>query len=183
MSSAESLESQQLYSLLGDERRRYTVHYLKQQGDTVSVSDLAERVAAWENGKTIDELTTQERKRVYISLYQSHLPTLDEQGIVEYDAERKSVKLSPAMRNRKIYLEIVPRGTIPWGLYYLGLGFGSVVLLVVLSFELRPLTAIPILGWAGMIVTTLLISSAMHILQTRQPRLGDEVAPPDRDAK
>lgn len=173
------LSSQQLYSVIGDRRRRYTVHYLKQQDSEVSVRDLSEQVAAWENGKSTAELTSKERKRVYISLYQSHLPTLDEEGIVVYDEDRKTVELSPAMAQRTIYLEIVPRGTVPWGYYYLGLGIAAAALVVVLSFDLFPLNTVPNLAWTGLIVATLIISAGIHIYQSRRMRLGDEGAPPD----
>lgn len=173
------LSSQQLYNVIGDRRRRYTVHYLKQQDGGVAVRDLAEQVAAWENGKAVDEISSQERKRVYISLYQSHLPTLDEQGIVEYDEDRKTVELTPAMADRKIYLEIVPRGSVPWGLYYLGLSLAAGILLVVLSFDLYPLNQIPNLYWAGLIVATLIVSAVIHLYQSRRMRLGDAGPPPD----
>lgn len=175
----EELSSQQLYSVIGDRRRRYTVHYLKQQEGEVPVRDLAEQVAAWENGKDTSELSSQERKRVYISLYQSHLPTLAEEGLVEYDEDRKTVKLSHAMAGRTVYLEIVPRGTVPWGLYYLGLGIAAAILLIVLSFDLNPLNEIPNLVWAGLIVATLIVSAVIHTRESRRMRLGDEGAPPD----
>lgn len=179
MSTADPKPRQQLYNILGDKRQRYTIHYLKQQGSEVSVTDLAERVAAWENGKSIAELSSQERKRVYISLYQSHLPTLDQQGVIEYDEERKSVELTPGMTDREIYLEIVPENSVPWGIYYLGFGIGSALFLLILSFDLHPVNMISDLHWASLIVAGLIISAGIHLQQSRRGRLGDAGPPPD----
>lgn len=179
MSTADPKPQQQLYHILGDKRRRYTIHYLKQQGSEVSVTDLAERVAAWENGKSIADLSIQERKRVYISLYQSHLPTLDEKGVIQYDEARKSVGLTPEMTDRKMYLEIVPENSVPSGIYYLGLGIGSGLLLLILSFDLHPVNTVSDLPWASLIVVGLIISSGIHLRQSRRGRLGDAGPPPD----
>jgi hypothetical protein len=85
---AEDVSSDVLYSLLADKRRRYTLHYLKQRREQVAVREVAEQVAAWENGKSVEELTSQERKRVYIALYQSHLPKLADAGVIEYNRSR-----------------------------------------------------------------------------------------------
>lgn len=179
MSTAGPKPQQQLYTILGDRRRRYAIHYLKQQGCEVPLTDLAERVAAWENGKSVTDLSSQERKRVYISLYQSHLPTLDDEGVIEYDEQRKAVELSPGMTDREIYLEIVPEHSVPWGIYYLGLGVGSALFLLILSFDLHPINTISDLHWASLIVAGLIFSAGIHLQQSRRGRLGDAGPPPD----
>jgi hypothetical protein len=56
---------------------------------TITLSTLAEHVAARENSCTVRELSSQERERVYVALYQSHLDTLDE--IIEYNNDRKTI--------------------------------------------------------------------------------------------
>lgn len=124
------LASETAYAVLADKRRRYAIHYLKQARGPVTVRELAEQVAAWENDKPGAEITSQERKRVYIALYQSHLPTLDKEGIVEYDADRGTVVLTDAMSAWEVYLEVVPKGNVPWSLYYVGLVVLDSVLLL-----------------------------------------------------
>ena len=54
------------------------------------VSDIAEAVAAMENDCTTEGLTSEDRRRVYISLHQKHLPQL-ENNVVEYDQDRQEV--------------------------------------------------------------------------------------------
>lgn len=73
-------------TLLSSERRRHTIEYLADQPptETVPVSDIVNAVAAKENDCTISELSSEQRKRVKISLYQQHLPTL-EGFVVKHD--------------------------------------------------------------------------------------------------
>ena len=55
--------------------------------------ELAERVAAEENGVPREELSSAQRKRVYVSLYQTHVPKMEDAGLVDYDQETSMVSL------------------------------------------------------------------------------------------
>ncbi|WP_254769390.1 DUF7344 domain-containing protein [Salinilacihabitans rarus] len=92
---ADDLETDEIFHILQTRRRRDVLRYLRQADGPVRLGDLAERVAAWEQGTTVDALTSSERQRVYISLYQSHLPKLDREGIVDYDKDRGIVERTP----------------------------------------------------------------------------------------
>lgn len=175
------LSSDLVYSVLADKRRRYAIHYLKQHTEPIAVRELAEQVAAWENGKGPNELSSQERKRVYIALYQSHLPTLDKQGVVEYDDDRGMVTLTDAMRNRDIYLEVVPKGSVPWSLYYLGLVIANGVLVGLAWFDVFPFNQLPDLVWAVIVLVTFAASAFIQTYQSRRMRFGDEGPPPELD--
>lgn len=174
-----SLPTELVYRMLSDPRRRYAIHYLKQSNEPVAVRDLAEQVAAWENDKPVAALTSQERKRVYISLYQSHLPTMDEEGVVEYDADRKVVRLSPAARGLDIYLEVVPRGDVPWSLYYVGLAVVDAVLLLFASFDVAPFGSVPDIVWGVVVLVTFAASAFAQTYFTRRMRFGDPGPPPE----
>ena len=176
---AGGITSDVVYSLLADKRRRYTVHYLKQRGGSVSVGELAEQVAAWEYGKPIDEITSQERKRVYIALYQSHLPTLHKEGVVEYDDDRRVVELSPSMAGHEVYLEVVPKGSLPWSLFYVGLALANAVVLVLAWLDVSPFDSVPDIGWAAVILVTFAASAVVQTYQARRMRFGDEGPPPE----
>ncbi|MFL9708804.1 DUF7344 domain-containing protein, partial [Aeromonas veronii] len=52
----------------------------------------ATQIAAWEHDTTIENLTSQERKPIYIALYQNHLPKLDKYGLVDYHQSRGIVR-------------------------------------------------------------------------------------------
>ena len=80
-----------LYSLLSNERRRRTLRFLSEEPET-TLGELAEHIAAIENGKPVDAVNSTERKRVYICLYQCHLPKLDDAGVIDFDQARKTVR-------------------------------------------------------------------------------------------
>lgn len=90
--SADDLETDEIFHILQTRRRRDVLRYLRRADGPVRLGELAERVAAREQGTTVDALTSSERQRVYISLYQSHLPKLDREGIVDYDKDRGIVE-------------------------------------------------------------------------------------------
>ena len=174
-----SLSSSDVYDVLSDKRRRYAIHYLKQVGERVNVRDLAEQVAAWENDKPIERLDSQERKRVYISLYQSHLSTLADQGIVDYDEDAGTVELNEALSETDIYLEVVSDRNIPWSYFYLGLTAASGALLVLTWLEIGILREISTLSIAAVIVVSYGITAAVQTIQRGRMKLGDDGPPPE----
>lgn len=88
-------EVDDMFDVLSNHRRRRVLMYLE-ENETAVVGELAEHVAAIENDKPISALSSQERKRVYIALYQSHLPKMSAASAVEYDKNRGTVSLSEA---------------------------------------------------------------------------------------
>ena len=68
-------------SLLSNERRRLTIRFAAQEVDEVfDLVDLTQYVATEQYGR---DYTDSERKAVYVSLYQTHLPELVEAGVLE----------------------------------------------------------------------------------------------------
>ena len=177
MSTADEMPDRgEIFDLLSNHRRRYTIHFCKQQGETVTVSDLAEQVAAWELDKDINELDSAERKRVYTSLQQTHLPTLDDAGMVEY--ENGEVTLTDQAERMEVYMDIVPGDSIPWGEYYLGLSVIGALVLGGVWFEVLPTETVPELGWAFAVLVLFAGSAGYHVYQGRQNRLGEMERPP-----
>jgi hypothetical protein len=174
-----SLSNDDVYDQLANRRRRYALHYLKQTGEPVAVRDLAEQVAAWENGTTVDDLGAQERKRVYISLYQSHLPTMDKTGLVTYDDDAGTVDLAGAIADTDVYIEVVPERDLPWDLYYLGLSVANGVLLALVYLDVQPFTRVSDLVWGLVVLLSFGFSALAQLIERRRMRLGDEGPPPD----
>lgn len=75
----------QIFGILRNQRRRYVLKYLSMTEGTITLSDLAERIAAWEGGKGIEQVTSKERKCVYTGLYQCHLPKMADASAISYD--------------------------------------------------------------------------------------------------
>lgn len=82
------LEDDEVYHLLQTKRRRLVLRYLRGREGPIEMRDVAEQVAAWEHDTTVAELRSKQRQRVYIPLYQTHLPKLDEAGVIEYNQSR-----------------------------------------------------------------------------------------------
>jgi hypothetical protein len=85
-----------LFDLLSSTRRRHVVRYLLRTGGEVPFGELTDRVAALEAGTTVEALTDDERKPVYVSLRQTHLPRLHEASVVRYDPDQGTI--SPTAR-------------------------------------------------------------------------------------
>lgn len=92
----EGLSADEVLDLLAAARRRAAIEHLATTNQAhVRVTDLAERVAGTEYDRDPADVSSDERKRVYISMIQSHLPPLDDAGVVDYDKEAKIVTPGP----------------------------------------------------------------------------------------
>jgi hypothetical protein len=168
----------ELFGLLSNHRRRYAWHHCKHVDDRVTLSDLAEQVAAWEYEKSVAELTSAERKRVYTSLQQTHLPALDDAGIVSF--EDGAVELTEHAREVDVYLDIVPENDIPWNEYYVGLaGLAGGLLLVV--WLTNATGFVSGLGWATIVTLAFALSALAHLYLDRGVHLGSDGRPPELD--
>ncbi|WP_459889932.1 DUF7344 domain-containing protein [Halostagnicola bangensis] len=120
------LPKDDIFHLLQTQRRRDVLRYLQDRNGPIELRNLAEQVAAWEQETTIESLTSSERQRVYISLYQTHLPKLDEHEIVDYNKDRGLVERCPRASQLESYLDVQSQQPVrdPWPRRY-----GTVVLL------------------------------------------------------
>jgi hypothetical protein len=166
----------EIFDLLSSHRRRYVVHYCKHEETPVTLSDLAEQVAAWELEKEVARLTSAERKRVYTSLQQTHLPTLSDAGMVVY--EDGEVELTEQADQLDVYLDVVPGDSVPWGVYYLGLSAFGFAVFAGLWSGVVPTDPAPTLGWAALVLGLFAVSAAVHTYQNRKYRLGEMEGPP-----
>ncbi|AGB37253.1 DUF7344 domain-containing protein [Natronococcus occultus] len=103
---AVSLSDDDIFHILQTNRRRDAIRYLLEHDEPVKMRDVAEYVAAIENDTTVAELSSTERQRVYIPLYQSHLPKLDSEGIIEYNKSRGVVRPTETLELFRPYLEL-----------------------------------------------------------------------------
>ena len=126
-SDTDELSRDELFEVLSSDRRRCLIYYLEAEGGEADLRELARRIAAWENEIEPEEVSEEGRKRVYISLYQSHVPKLEESGLIRYDNDTKTVSSTERIRD---VTELFAEQTRPWGRYYLALAGGSLFLLV-----------------------------------------------------
>jgi hypothetical protein len=171
-SHAVGLPHDVVFSVLSNRRRRFVIHYLKWADEVATVRELSRQVAAWENDVSVAELDYRQRKRVYTSLHQTHLPKLDAVGVVEYDADRSTVALAAGAAALDVYLEVVRDEEIPWSVYYLGLGLLTTLLGGLVWAGIAPFSALPPAAYVVCVGLGLAVSAAVHSVRSAAGRLG-----------
>ncbi|WP_254545857.1 DUF7344 domain-containing protein [Halomarina pelagica] len=84
------LQLDYVFRALAHSRRRYLLYTLKERSRW-TLTDLATKIAAWEDEIAEEAVTGEARDRVYISLYHAHVPKLVEDGIVTFDREAETI--------------------------------------------------------------------------------------------
>jgi hypothetical protein len=137
-----------VFEILKNRRRRDILQYLWNHDGTANIGELAEHIAALENDIEVAALSSSQRKRVYIGLYQCHLPKMDDAGIVDFDKHRGTISLCDAATELESYLTADDAGptAIPTRSLYVALVTAAVVPAGV--FGLGPLALVPPLAWA-----------------------------------
>lgn len=93
-SATMDLTLEEALDCLSNERRRHTIDIVDAGDEPLSLSAVAERVAARQYGVERAALTSDQRKCVYTGLYQAHMSKLTEVDAVAFDEREKTI--SPA---------------------------------------------------------------------------------------
>lgn len=123
MDQSPQLSNDEIFEVLSNRRRRQILVLLHQQSGTAELSDLAEEIA---NSESDGTPTTEQYKRVYISLYQTHVPKLEDLSIVTYDSDTKRIELTDQF---DVVFSVFrgPTDRHPWWKYYAIIALVSVV--------------------------------------------------------
>lgn len=156
---SEDLEAEDIHDVLSNRRRRLVMGVLQEEGQA-SVRELSERIGAIESGENPPPRKV--KQSVYVSLLQTHLPKLDELGIVDYQSQGKTVSLSGGFDDIAVFMETVPKYGISWSEYYTALSFLGLLTLVGAEVGTPVLTAVPGEVWAGGFFLALLASGVYH---------------------
>ncbi|ELY54883.1 DUF7344 domain-containing protein [Natronococcus jeotgali] len=89
----DSLEESEVFHILGNDRRRAIVQLLAGEPGQIDVSDVATEIASTESDAA--SVPNNLYKSVYVSLQQTHLPQLQEDDVIEYDSEAKTIRPGP----------------------------------------------------------------------------------------
>lgn len=173
------LDREQIFEILSNQRRRYVIHYLKQRSgeSDIPLREVVDQVAAWENNTQVGQLRTDDRKTVYTALKQTHLPRLNEFGVVDYDQQRGEVTLDERAEQVQLYMEYVPEGDITWSQYYIGLSG------VWWALTVGAWVGVPLLASANWLAVSVLfagtftLSSLAHFYIDRQSLIGSDGPP------
>jgi hypothetical protein len=176
------LTKSEVFDLLRNQRRRFVLHYLKNNPDgEVTLGTLADQVAAWEYGVAPEDVSSTQRKRVYTTLQQSHLPKMDEAGILEFDQDRGTIAPTETVSEITIYMEVVPGREFAWHEYYLGLGAVCSALMVAVWAGIWPLTQARPIVWGTVVAAAIALSAVLHALSQRGQGIGNGSAPSELD--
>jgi hypothetical protein len=168
-----SVPREDIFEVLCNARRRCIVHYLKKyEGRRIELREIVDYVAAWEEGTTIDRLDSDKRKSVYSAVRQTHLPKLEDAGLIEYDHMRGDVELTDALQEVQLYLEYVPGNDIPWSEYYLGLSLVATALIAATWYGAYPFGGLSGFTLAVILVAVFGASAIVQTYQTARNQLG-----------
>lgn len=156
------LTTDETFELLKNARRRAVIRYLLQNNGHAQLSELAEHIAAAENGISVHELSSDQRKRVYIGLYQCHLPKMDTLGVVEYNKNRGIVELQDSVTQLLPYLETDTEDPSRSPEVVLGSAFAIALVVLIGAAGLGPLAAIPMLTWTVLAIVGMIGLAAFH---------------------
>lgn len=178
-SQDDGLSQTEVFEILGNDRRRHALHYLLANEDGTDIRELSRQLAAWENDEPLEAVSPDERRRVYVSLHQSHLPRMNEAGLLSYESAGDTIRLTQQGRDLRVYMEVVEGNDIPWSEFYLGLSAFSAALLAASWADVVPFDALPDVLWAAGVVGLFAAASAFHVYRTSHRRLGTGGRPPE----
>lgn len=72
--------------LIGSKRRRYVLYALQNE-QKATFEEVTERVAIWETETPPEELDERTRQNIRVNLHHTHLPKLEDAGIIRYDRQ------------------------------------------------------------------------------------------------
>ena len=177
LSNGTHLTTEVVFETLSSRRRRYTLHYLRQVDDSVTIRDLSEQLAAWENRIDRRAVTPKQRKRVYTALHQTHLPMMDRVGAVVYDKDRGTVTMTEDLQTFDVYLDVVSQDDIPWSQFYLALGAVLSALVAVAALGFPPFSYVGGFGYALFVAAGFTLVGCVHTLRDRRTLVGTAATP------
>lgn len=169
----------EVFQTLSNQRRRFVVHALEQEQGALELRNLSTQIAAWENDKEVQAVNSQERRRVYNSLQQVHLPQMDDDNLIEYDKRSGTIEPTDDIADLQVYLEVVRGNDIPWSTYYLLLGIFSLLFAGAAVGGVPPFGSLPAVVAALVPGILLTGSGAVHRYVSHKRRLGKEGRPPE----
>lgn len=178
-SDGEELSKNEIYNLVSNRRRRFTIHALKRMEEPVEVAELSTYIAAWEMDIKPEEVEYADRRSVYTALRQTHLPIMAEKNIIEFNKSEKNIRSTDILNRISIYTEATHRNEFPWSLYYLGLAGLSISLLLAVITGVPVFNTLGPLSVGAFVAVLFGLSAVVHHIIDRRNRLGATQKPPE----
>jgi hypothetical protein len=160
----------EIHDVLRNERRTRVLEHLQQQREAVTLRELSEQLATLETGETPPPRNI--RESVYNSLHQTHLPKLNDLGIVEYQHNRKLVALADGSQQVNLYMETVPTNDVTWATYYHVLGILVLTIIGLSSAGVPAFAALSVTVWSVLFLGLFVFSALYQIRKNDGINLG-----------
>ena len=157
--SENGLPESDIHDVLRNDRRRMIIEQLGEADEAVTARNLSVTIAVRESGE--DPPPRNVRQSVYISLQQTHVPKLEELGIVAYDENTKEVRPAENASKIGVYMEVVPKFGLSYSEFCGGLSLFGVLLVVAAETGVPVVNAVSASVWA-VAVFVLLVASAVY---------------------
>ena len=161
----QGLPETEIHDLLRNERRRQVIKHMQRTVGSTTLRELAEAIAEKETGESPPPKNI--RDSVYNSLHQTHLPKLDERGVIDYDSDRKTITLKQDARSVRIYMEVVTDYGITWDEFYRMLGTFSLFVVLAAHIDVPLVSAVEPLLWTSLFLFVFAIAMAYQLWNQR----------------
>ena len=84
----------EVFTLLSNSRRRHAIQVLLEH-ERIDHGELVDKVAEAEYGLPIEDISSDERHTIYVSMTQTHLDRLEDDGIISRDRDTGTIGLGP----------------------------------------------------------------------------------------
>lgn len=163
-----------VFDLLASSRRRLLLESLLAHDDAAPLRQLSREIAAHEADSSPAAVDTDEIRRVYISLYQTHVPLLERNGIVAYDADDRVVSLE------KRPDEVLPAAGGPtpdrwWPVYCTVLAVALGSLTVGHVVQLSPVSRTLVAAFTGLSAVALVVVASIRYAEGSATRYTETV--------
>jgi hypothetical protein len=167
MFRSETLPEGEIFEILANRRRRETIRHLSVDADgrARSLKRLSEEIATRETGQSPPPRAV--RESVYNSLHQTHLPKLEELGVVTYDREAREVRLRERARDVNVYMEVITDYGVTWSEVYRTLGVVALTVVVAALAEIPWVGAVDPLLWATGFLILFVVATSYQLWSNR----------------
>lgn len=156
-----TLPASKIHFVLSNTRRQLALEYLAKRDGVATLRDLSEEVAAAETGQSPPPRNV--RETVYVSLHQTHLPTLHDLGLIEYDRDRKVITWLAASRDVQYYMEVVTKYGITWDEFYRYLGVIGLLVVIASLASVPGVDLLDPLLWASGFLLAFALSTTVQL--------------------
>lgn len=162
-----ALSEGKIYEILANRRRRETIRRLSTTADggPLSLRELSETIAERETGESPPPRTV--RESVYNSLHQTHLPKLEDLGVVTYDRETHEVRLRERARDVNLYMEVVTDHGLTWSEVYRAIGVVGLTAVVAALAGVPPFEWVAPLMWSTVFLFVFVVATFYQLWVNR----------------